>query len=263
VRKGEPQPPGTPLAPARGQRRFPASARAPGAEAVRAAFAGLVRGGEAPRIGLAGNTGGGKTTAALALACEYLRASPGALIVVDNKAEGRYDGLPGARVYQSISQLATSAQGRVWVLKPDVFAGQEISPEAVAEFQWKLRGHRMVSLVLNDELVPHAARAGQWRRGFEWLPKSFVQGRSHGLAQVWCTTMLQSVPIEAAEQSSELWTFKAAGLGLRLLDDRNYTVGVPPGTVENLAGYPLPPEQRGEFLRLVNGVQWDRRVYKF
>lgn len=241
----------------------PAARRAPGAEAVRAALASLERGGEAPRIGVVGNTGSGKTHATEALALGYLRVSPGALIVVDNKAEGRYDRLPGAEVFPSLSALRPSAGSRVWVLKPALFEGGEVSPEEVAEFQWKLRARRWPSMVLNDELVPHAAKAGQWRRGSTWLPRSFVQGRSHGLAQLWGTTLLHSVPIEAAEQSSELWVFKSAGLGLRLLDERNYTIGVPPGLIENLAGYPLPPEQRGEFVRLVSGVPWDGVVYKF
>jgi hypothetical protein len=248
---------------ARALSAVPPGRRAQGAEALRAALATLERGGEAPRIGLIGNTGSGKTVAAEELARGYLGTSPGALIVVDNKAEGRYDRLPGAQVFRSLAELRPAPGCRCWILKPSLFEGGEISPEEVAQFQWKLRGSRWPSMVLNDELVPHAAKGGQWRKGSTWLPRSFVQGRSHGLSQLWGTTLLHSVPIEAAEQSSELWVHKTAGLGLRLLAERNYTIGVPDGLVEGLAGYPLPPAERGEFVRLVSGVPWDGVVYKF
>lgn len=248
---------------ARGERGFSRAARAAGAEAVSAALASLIHGGEAPRVGVIGNTGAGKTVATHALAEGYLRASPGALIVIDNKAEGRYDDLPGARIYESLSQLAIAPQGRCWILKPRVFAGHEIDPEEVAQFQWRLRGHRLPSCVLNDELVPHAAVCGQWKHPKGSLPKCFVQGRSHGLSQIWGTTALQDVPLQAAAQSSELWVFQTRGTGLRILRERDYLIGVPPGTVEAFAGYPLPAAERGEFARLVSGVPWDGVTYKF
>lgn len=226
----------------------------------------MERAGEAPRIGLIGNTGGGKTTAARALAGAYLTIAPGPVIVVDNKAEGRYDDLPGARTYASPTAFAVNppSQGeRVWIFRPALFEGGEVDPEEVAAFQWRLAGRRWQSLVVNDELVPHAAHHGQWCRGARWLPRAFVQGRTHGLAQVWGTTALQAVPIDAADQSSELWVFKTAGVALRILDDRNYLIGVPDGTVEQLCGYPAPPEQRGDFVRLVSGVPWDGEIYRF
>lgn len=244
----------------------PARDRAPGDAAVREAFSTLERGGEAPRIGLIGNTGSGKTVAARALAQAYLSVSPGPVIVVDNKAERRYDDLPGAVVYPSIASFAQTrpAHGnRVWVLRPSLFEGGEIDPEQVAEWQWKIAGRRTPSLVLNDELVPHAAKGGQWRTKTQWLQRAFVQGRSHGLAQIWGTTALQGVPLDASQQSHELWVFKTGGVALRILSERDYLIGVPPGTIEGLAGYPLPPAERGEFMRLVSGVPWNGVVYKF
>lgn len=260
---------GTPKPAPRGrQSALPAvspGVRAPGDEAIREALASLVRGGEAPRIGLVGNTGGGKTEIAKHIVAAYLAASPGPVLIIDAKAERRYDDLPGAIVRESVAHLGADwpAGARVIVIRPRIFEGADADPEAVAELQWRLAGRRWPSLVVNDELVPHAAHHGQWRRGAHFLPRAFVQGRSHGLAQLWGTTALQAVPIEAADQSSVIFALQTAGLGLRILDDRNYLVGVPSGTVEGLAGYPLPPEQRGEFLALRSGIPWDGCVYKF
>jgi hypothetical protein len=253
----------------RESRRLPkvsAQHRAPGAEAVREALATLDRGGEAPRIGLVGNTGAGKTVGAHAIAQAYLRSSPGPVIVIDNKAERRYDDLPGAVVFASTSAFAAArpASGqRVWVMRPSLFEGGEVDPEEIAELQWKLAGKHWPSLVLNDELVPHAAKGGQWKTRTQWLQRAFVQGRSHGLAQLWGTTALQGVPLDASQQSHELWVFKTGGVALRILSERDYLIGVPPGTVEGLAGYPLPPAERGEFVRLVSGVPWNGVIYKF
>jgi hypothetical protein len=239
--------------------------RAPGDEAVRKALASLARGGEGTRIGLIGNTGSGKTVAAVALAQAYLAASPGALIVVDNKAERRFDHLPGATVFPSVAAFATSpppSGSRVWIFRPSIFEGGEVSPEEVAAFQWRLAGRRWPSLAINDELVPHAARNGQWRKGFEWLPRAFVQGRSHKISEVWGTTALQDVPLASAGQS-ELWVWQTAGVALRLLRERDYLIGVPPGLVENLPGFNDAPELRGDFVSLRSGVPWDGCIYKF
>jgi hypothetical protein len=239
--------------------------RAPGAAAVSAALASLARGGEAPRIGLVGNTGGGKTEIARHIVKAYLAASPGFVFVVDAKAERRYDDLPGAVVRESVSHLANDwpTGARLIIIRPRIFEGSDADPEAIAALQWRCAGRRWPSLAVNDELVPHAADYGQWRRGSKMLKRSFIQGRTHGLTQLWGTTALQAVPIEAADQSSVIFTLQTAGLGLRLLNERNYLVGVPPGTVERLAGFERPPAERGEFLALRSGVPWDGYVYKF
>lgn len=196
----------------------------------------------------------------------YLAASPGPVIVIDAKAERRYDDVaPGTIVRESVAHLGAGLppDARVAIIRPRIFEGADADPEAVADLQWRLAGARWPSLVVNDELVPHAAHHGQWRRGSRMLPRAFIQGRTHGLAQLWGTTALQAVPIEAADQSSVIFVLQTAGLGLRILDDRNYLVGVPPGTVEALAGFDRPPEERGEFLALRSGVPWDGVVYKF
>lgn len=138
----------------------------------------------------------------------------------------------------------------------------EVSPEEIARLAAGLANRKWPSLTINDEL-DQAARGGQWKRGAVFLPRSFIRGRSAGLSQVWGTTSPQNVPLEAFELSSEIWCFKLAGLGLRLLGDREYLTGIDPGTIEQLAGYPLPTDQRGEFVRLVRGRTWDRRIYRF
>lgn len=150
----------------------------------------------------------------------------------------------------------------MWIFRPSLFDGGEISPEEVAAFQWRLAGSGWASMVVNDELVPHAARNGQWRPRYEWLPRAFIQGRTHKLTQVWGTTALQDVPLASAGQS-ELWVWQTAGVALRILRERDYLIGVPPGTLENLPGFNDPAELRGDFLRLLPGVPWDRTIYKF
>lgn len=194
----------------------------------------------------------------------YLSASPGPVIVVDAKAERRYDDVAPAIVRESVAHLGTDwpPGARLIIIRPRIFEGADADPEAVADAQWRLAGERWPSLVVNDELVPHAARHGQWRRGSHQLPRAFIQGRTHGLAQLWGTTALQSVPIEASDQSV-IFAFQTAGLALRILGERNYLVGVPPGTVEGLAGFDRPPGERGEFLALRSGVPWNGCVYKF
>jgi hypothetical protein len=225
----------------------------------------LARGGEAPRIGLVGNTGGGKTEIAKHVVRGYVATSPGAALIIDAKAERRYDDLPGAVVRDSIAHLAADwpRGARIIILRPRIFEGSDADPEAVAAFQWRWAGRRWPSLVVNDELVPHAADYGQWRRGSRMLKRAFVQGRSHGLAQLWCTTNLQGAPTDAADQSSVIFVLQTAGAGLNLLHDRHYLIGVPDGLIPSLAGFPLPPEQRGEFLALRSGLPWNGKIYKF
>jgi hypothetical protein len=238
-------------------------ARAGGAQAVREALAGLQRDGEAPRIGLVGGTGSGKTVAAEAIARAYLSVSPGALIVVDNKAAGRFDRLPGAQVFESVSAFRPAPGSRVWIFKPRLWEGGEIDPREIAELQWKMVGRRVRSMVVNDELVPHAVNGGQWIGGQRSpVARAFIQGREHGLSQLWGTTALQDVPGNAADLS-ELWVFQSHGLAARILARRNFLIGAPPGLLEGLAGYPLPPAQRGEFVRLFSGRPWNRTIYKF
>ncbi|HXD98229.1 MAG TPA: hypothetical protein VN646_16895 [Candidatus Acidoferrum sp.] len=244
-------------------------ARTPGAEALREALSSLERSGEAPRIGLLGNTGAGKTRAAEEIVRGYLRCSSGLVIVVDAKANRRYDGvLDAARVAvrESVSDVRARPLlpgTRVLIFRSPIFKGVDADPNAIAELSWSLAGSKTPTLTVNDELVPHCADYGQWVGGKGgWVKRSFVQGREHGIGQLWCTTTPQGVPIEAFGQS-RLWVFQLAGQDLSLLRRRNFLIGVPPGLVEELAGEPRPFEERGEFVCLLSGRPWDGRIYKF
>jgi hypothetical protein len=237
----------------------------PGVEACAAALETLDWG-EAPRIGLLGDTGGGKTRAAQEIALTYLKRAPGLVVVVDAKGERRFDDLPvkpPPEVRLSPADYAarpTQPGSRVVIFRTGMMG--EVSPEEIAHFTAALAERRWGSLTINDEL-DQAARGGQWKKGAVFLPRSFIRGRTQGIAQVWGTTSPHNVPLEAFDQSSEIWCFKMAGMGLRLLGEREYLNGIEPRTIEQLAGYPLPPEERGQFVRLQRGRAWDGRVYKF
>lgn len=138
----------------------------------------------------------------------------------------------------------------------------EVNPEEIAHFTAALAERRWGSLTVNDEL-DQAVNEGHWKSGTVFMKRAFIRGRTAGLAQVWGTTSPHEVPRVAFEHSSEIWCFKMAGLGVRLLREREYLTGIDPGVIEGLAGFPLPPEQRGEFVRLQRGRAWDGRVYKF
>jgi hypothetical protein len=138
----------------------------------------------------------------------------------------------------------------------------EVSPEEIARFTAGLAEKRWPSLTINDEL-DQAVSGGHWKTKSVFVKRVFVRGRTAGLSQVWGTVSPHEVPLQAFEQSSEIWCFKMAGLGVRLLREREYLQGIEPGVIENLAGFPMPPEKRGEFVRLVRGQPWDRKIYRF
>lgn len=239
----------------------------PGVEACAAALETLDFG-EAPRIGLLGDTGGGKTRAAKEIVLAYLRRATGLVCIIDAKGERRFDDLPvtpppEVRLSPADYAARPVQQGnRVVIFRASMMG--EVNPEEIAKFTAALaeRGGRWGSLTVNDEL-DQAVNAGHWKSGSVFMPRAFIRGRTAGLAQLWGTTSPHEVPRQAFEQSSEIWCFKMAGIGLRLLREREYLNGIEPRTIEELAGYPLPPEERGEFVRLQRGRAWDRRVYKF
>lgn len=138
----------------------------------------------------------------------------------------------------------------------------EVNPEEIAHFTAALAERKWGSLTVNDEL-DQAVTEGHWKSRSVFMPRMFVRGRTAGLAQLWGTVSPHEVPRQAFEQSSEIWCFKMAGVGLRLLREREYLNGIEAGTIEQLAGYPLPPEERGEFVRLQRGRAWDGKIYKF
>jgi hypothetical protein len=250
----------------------PPVVRAPGAEALHETLRNLASTGEAFRLGIIGVTGTGKTFAARKVIAAYVRVSPGLVVVVDAKAEGRFDdvlpvGLVAVR--RSISELAPGvlplAPGvRMLIIRPRMFEGERVDVEEVARYCWRLAGRHTPTLLVNDELVPHAAEFSQFLGGKKSdIKRCFAEGRVHGLSQLWGTQDLTDVPITVVAQSSSIWTFKTAGTGLEILRRRGYLLGVPDGVIENLPDDDNPPDERGDFVRLRAGKRWDSKLYRF
>lgn len=210
------------------------------------------------RVGLLGDTGTGKTHAALRIVDEYLRRSPGVALVADSKGEGRFRG----QCWATVGEVATrppAPEPRTWVFSGDPAAGVDLDVDEVAAFAWRLSARRVPSLIVADELEA-AAIAGQWRRGVQWLPRAFTQGRSHRISVLWGCQSPQGVPLSAFEQSDEIWCWKLAGLGARCLRERGYLEGLDASTLAGLPGVEAPPAERGAFVVLRRGRPWDGRI---
>lgn len=222
--------------------------------------------GEAPRIGVLGDPGGGKTRALEAIATGYLGKSIGFVLVIDAKGERRFDRLPvspppAVRTSPAHYASAPPPPGtRVIVARAPLT--EENDPEAWARFTVGMAGDRWPSLTVNDELA-QATRGMSFNKGTVMIPRAFVRGRTQGLAQAWGTTSPHDVPTVIYESTDEIWLFKSSGMALKLLRRRDYLRGIEDETIEGLSGYPLPPVERGEFVRLVRGRAWDGRIYKF
>lgn len=132
-----------------------------------------------------------------------------------------------------------------------------------AEFDWKAVERGKAVLKLRDELVPSVANNGQWRPKHQRVQQQFIQGRSWKLSLLSCTTALRAVPLDCADNADEVWAFQTRGQALDVLEDREFLIGVPSGLLASLKGKGSPPEERGEFLRLVSGVPWDGVIYRF
>jgi hypothetical protein len=236
-----------------------------GDEAVAAALAPLDFG-EAPRIGLLGDPGGGKTRAAEEIVKAYLAKSPGWVIVIDAKGERRFDSIPVSpppAVRSSPAHFTAEPPPpgtRVIIARAPLTDDND--PEAWAHFAVSMAEHRWPSLTVHDELA-QATAGVNWQRGAKFLPRTFVRGRSQGIAVLWCTTSPHDVPVVAFDASDSILQFKTSGVGIQLLGRRNYLRGIEHETIEQLKGYPLPPRERGEFVRLVRGQPWDGKRYKF
>lgn len=247
-----------------------AIARRPGEDAIAAAFAQLSYG-EAAHVGVVGVTGAGKTTLIRHAIEYYLHHSGGSVIIVDDKDgvtkfEGQY-----RRDVEDLREHPVDYQGvlrgRVIVLRGEVPNGIRVDLETVARLAWARSRRGRKTLLVYDELVAGReetlCKNQQWRKGVTWVPRGFTLGRTPGISHIWGAQLVQDVPKEPFDESSTIFSFKLAGLGLATLKRRDFLSGGAEEIVPQLAGPPLPPSERGEFVALHGGVPWNQEIYKF
>ncbi len=224
--------------------------------------------GEGGRIGLVGDTRCGKTRAAKELIAAYLRLSPGPVFIADDKeAQPQFEG----QCFENRAQLETrgvdESKGRVVILRGTRFDLEtgSVDPEEVADLQFNLAQGRpsIPSLGVYDEL-DRACEGGQMKRfknsAIRWV---FKQGGSAGCSAVWGTQETQDIPAPIFNQSTMILCFKMLGAPVRLLRERNYLLGGVEEMIGRLPGAEVPPGERGKFVCLRRGAEWDQKVYKF
>jgi energy-coupling factor transporter ATP-binding protein EcfA2 len=254
---------------ARGSKETPmalAAAPRPGSEAAAEVFAQLDHG-EAPDVGLLGDTGTGKTTAANELVQLYLRKSPGSVFILDDKElRARFAGQERRDVKDLRDHPIDPDGPRVIVFRGEPSRGVMADPEEVAELAWRRVARGRKTLLVIDELVAgreSLSKNSQWRKGIEFVPKSFTAGRAVGVANLWGAQSPQLVPVDPFEQSNAILCFRLAGMGLAKLKERDYLAGGADEVIPLLHGPPDPPASRGDFVLLRRGRPWDRKIYKF
>jgi ABC-type cobalamin/Fe3+-siderophores transport system ATPase subunit len=223
--------------------------------------------GEAPQIGVLGDTGAGKTTLMLAIVEEYLRRSPGWVLVIDDKERrARYQGQERRDVADLVANPVDPNGRRVIVFRGDIVNGVDASPEEVAELAWRRAARGRASLIVHDELLAGreetVAKGRQWRKGVTFVPRSFTKGRVVGIGDLWGAQSPQDVPLEPFEQSSAIVCFKLGGMGLEKLRERNYLEGGAGEAIPRLHAMESPPASRGDFVVLRRGLPWNRKVSK-
>jgi hypothetical protein len=158
------------------------------------------------------------------------------------------------------------AIGRVVIFRGEINRGARVDVEEVAEVAWARAARTRKTLIVVDELVAgreDLSKNTQWRAGVTWLPRAFTMGRSPGVGVFWGAQSPQLVPIDAFEQSSAIFCFRLAGVGLQRLKERNYLLGGAELVIPRLHGPPDPPASRGDFVLLRRGQPWNGKVYKF
>ncbi len=239
-----------------------------GVEAAREVLAQLDHG-EAPHVGLLGDTGTGKTTAARELVKLYLEKASGSVFIVDDKELRARFGGNERRDRKDLRDHPIDPDGpnpRVIVFRGEPTRGVMADPEEIAELAWRRVARARRTLLLVDELVAgrgELTKNAQWRKGIEYLPKSFTAGRAVGVGTIWGAQSPQLVPIDPFEQSNAILCFRLAGLGLARLKERDYLLGGADLVIPRLHGPPVPPAERGDFVLLRRGQPWNRIVYKF
>lgn len=237
---------------------------ADGGPAAREALA-AIKFDEGVRFGFLGDTGSGKTHLARWITGEYQAASPGVVLVIDDKnPRPQYRGVYRRdRADLARAPIDEKRDGRVIVLRGEPMrVGGGVDLESIAELQIELAKRGRPSLGIYDEL-DQAANGGQWTAGKDSsLAWCFGKGRASGVSVGWGTQETESVPRQAFNQSGVIFAFRMVGNPVRLLARRGYLVGGADKILPQLGGEPLPPAQRGTFLILRRGRPWDRQVYK-
>lgn len=243
----------------------PPRAYTPGSEAVDELLAPL-KWGEAPQIGIVGDTGAGKTTLLRAVVEAYVRRSPGwALVIDDKERQSRYAGQERRDVAELLAHPVDPEGPRVLIFRGVVAEGVDADPEEVAELAWKRAAKGRPSLIVHDELVAgreYLVKNRQWRKGVEFVPKSFTKGRAVGVGDLWAAQSPSEVPIDPWEQSNGIASFKLDGLGLEKMRERNYLRGGADVVVPTLHAMEVAPPLRGDFVVLRRGQPWNGKVYK-
>lgn len=237
-----------------------------GDEAARIILA-PVREDEAPIITIVGSTGTGKTTALLALSQAYLRSCAGVLIVSEDKGlTSRYPGAVRRNREDLEARPLTpdEARSRSIVFRGDPTGNVDCSPEDSAAFAWELIRLGRRSLQVNDELAREDICVGTaWRSGVRWLPKTYKQGRELGVGSLAAAQQPIDVPVIVWSQSTSIPCFKLDGMGVEVLRRRGLLSNGVEKVIPRLHGLESPKAQRGDFVVLQPGQQWDGRVYKF
>jgi hypothetical protein len=219
---------------------------------------GAIRTGEGFRAGAVGDTGTGKTFVLRALADAYERATGGAIVAVDDGGAAGYRGEARADLADVVRRPIASVR---LVLVGDTPHGITAEAESGAALAWAISRRRRRVLLVVDELAD-AARGAFWRRGVERLPAAFTKGRKYGISVAWSAQQIQDVPREAFNQSDAIAVFKLVGLGLDRLAERGYLRGIDRSEIETLPGIDADPQDRGIFVLLERGRDWDRRFYR-
>lgn len=221
---------------------------------------------EGPRVGFLGDTRCGKTEAMRRVIAAYLRASPGVVIIADDKDPRRaqFRGQERRDRDDLVARPVDPAGPRVLILRGDpmnVRGG--LDPEDVARLQWDLVRKSRPSIGVYDEL-DRGASFGQWKAGKDSLIGwTFGKGSGVQAGALWGSQETEAVPREAFNQSTHIFCFRCAGNPVRLLKSRDYCVGGVDAIIPSLPGDELPPAQRGYFVLLRRGRPWDQKVYRF
>lgn len=199
------------------------------------------------------------------LVAEYTRRSLGWVLIVDDKDPGRpqFDG----QLFVDVVDVASRGllpEPRVIVFRGDTKFGRDCEPDEIARFAWSMKTKGLQTLVVYDELKHRMlVNYGVWVSGVEWVPRTFEKGRGVGIGSLWGAQFPQQVPPDPFETTPVILCFKLAGQGLAKLKERGYLSGNVEEVIRGLKGDGSPPDERGEFVMLWRGREWDGEVYRF